>query len=312
MSKRRRWILGFSIGVPVGLAIVLGSAVIVLRLTAPEAAPLDPVQPKEIPIEWESPTDPVSSGHRVPTNGSPDGSLQTSSIAAPPTLAFATDGSLTMLTGDRPFGEETYRITLEDDGLTLTARGRFYFKVLVATVNVAYEQTLRADSSLSPAAYSASFQAPFGRSESIDVRIEEGHATITRGEEIERISLPAERVFVLGTFSSYALVPLAYSLWQTQSRVSADVLVFGGPPSQDDASSNDEFPRITIEQLSDEIVEIDGQSLQVDRYLVSSSLGDGVVLAKGFDFLGFISGSGHETLQVYRSDYFPNGLFVTE
>ena len=311
MSRRRRWVLGLVIGIPVGLIVVAGVALLVLRWTTPEPTPLDAISPKEIPADWGPLIDSSDAPDITSTFDAPDNSLQTSSAVSSVTLAFATDGSLVLLGGEKPFGEETYRIALDENGLTLTAIGRFYFKVLVATVNVTYEQTLQTDADLHPAAYSASFHAPFGQGESIDAQFVGNEAVVVTGDETTNMLLPEERLFVLGTFSSYALVPLVYSMWQTESRITAHVLVFGGPPTQDD-SSGGEDSRMIVERLSAGTLEIDGQFVTVDRYLVSSSLGDGVVLAKGLDFLGFISGSGDTSLRVYRSDYFPDGLFVVE
>jgi hypothetical protein len=218
-------------------------------------------------------------------------------------------GRLTMVSNGRPFGEEAYELTLSGDRTTLRSTGRFWFKVVLATVQVTFEQTFEADGDLRPFSYTAEFNAPLGFDRTVRATIDEDRVSVEGSDGSEEIIIDQERTFTLGTFGTYILLPRLFRLASEDGAATLDVLVFGGPPSRD-AEETSGLPTMTIERAGMVTLVAGEVLLDVDCYLVSSDLGDSELYAYGDEFLAFRSSGEEDSLWVYRSDFFPDGVEV--
>lgn len=306
MTKRRKIIIGLVVGIPVFL---VGLAVLLITLLEPPLPePIAPVEEKTVPSDWlaESPDEDQSESDAQDEETRSENGIRTGEANLP----FNSTGSLAFFGGGKPFGSESYQLTITEEGATLSSTGLFEFRVVLATIRVTYTQSLQTDYELRPTNYTLDFKAPLGFGQQIEARFSDDTLTLIRKEEVEKVPVDTSRVLVLGTFSTYALVPALFEARAENGRQSFDVLVLGGPPreaSSDQGESN-RLPVLTVERLADAILEIDTGRLVVDQYRIQSELGDSLLLAKGKEFLGFIAGEEEETLFVYRSDYFPNGF----
>jgi hypothetical protein len=289
--RKRWWIVGLAIGVP--LLIVAGFAVAFL-VSSPRPPDLaEAVTPKEIPAAW------LDVPGREPPADEPD-------IAA---VAYTSSGVLAMVGNGKPFGEEAYTLAIAADGAKLTSTGRFWFKVVLATVTISFDQSFVADGSLRPARYEGEFHAPLGFNRSVLATFEGNRATVLRGEKADEVTIEPDRALVVGTFATYTLVPRLFELRQRDGEATMDALFFGGVPNQDGAA--DGFPTVTITRAGTANVRAGDVELIVDRYLVQSGLGTSELFARGDEFLAFRTADGSESLLVYRADYFPDGFVLS-
>jgi len=111
------------------------------------------------PAEWVAPTEPADS-LATGTDHSAAG-LALPHVTAGPELPYVSSGRLSLFANGKSFGEETYDLRIAQEGTTLRSSGRFWFKVVLATVQVSFEQTLEADATLRPILYTAAFHAPW-------------------------------------------------------------------------------------------------------------------------------------------------------
>ncbi|MCX6094196.1 MAG: hypothetical protein NTY63_05150, partial [Candidatus Bipolaricaulota bacterium] len=208
------------------------------------------------------------------------------------------------------FGEETYELRIAEEGTTLTSRGRFWFKVVLATVRVTFEQTLEADSNLRPTLYVAQFHAPLGMDRSIRAAGAGDRFLVERSGKEEEIEIDRDRVITLGTFSTYALLPLLFALRQSAGSASFEVIMLGGPPSQEASAAAVALPVMTVQYAGSAQLAAGESVLDVDRYRVSSTLGESDLYARGNEFLALHAGDEDNSLWVYRADFFPDGVEV--
>jgi hypothetical protein len=309
MSRRTKWI-AFSIGIVV---ILLGGLLVALKLTSPAAKPLPAVQEKDIPVDWVS-----EQPSRVPEpdETSPREPETETDAAAPSVITdtppFETTGTLTFLSGDKPFGTESYSIDSDADGTNLKSSGEFRFKVVLATISVSFEQTLKTDMDDHPTQYSLDFRAPFGLGQNIQVQLSGNLATVVKNDDQMEIPLSPRPVFTVGTFSTYALIPIFFASSPELGNRTYDLLTFGGPPSTQ--STNKGLGTISVKRDGTSALQAGDISVSVDRYLVSGDLGMGYLYARGKEFLAF-SAQGDEdgkSLLVYRIDFFPEGIEIVK
>ena len=296
----RRWKVVLWI---VGAVVVgVGGVVLALVLSNPSLSVdlASDVSTRDIPASW------LSSDRS--TVEPPD--AQAVEVSSGTIAPRATTGRLALLANGRPFGEEAYELRIAEEGVTLTSSGRFWFKVVLATVQVTFEQTLEADGDLRPATYVAEFHAPLGFDRSIRATLAGDRLLVERSGEREEIRIEAERTFTLGTFSTYVLLPHLFALHQDNGSASFEVLVFGGPPSQEVGAATDTLPTMTVESLGGGRLRAGNLVLDVDRYRVSSPLGESELYARGNEFLALRAGDEGNSLWVYRSDFFPNGIEI--
>ncbi len=306
MAKRqripRRWRVALWIAGALALAVGGLALALVLSTPSPPAALASAVPPKEIPAGWvaseEPAADPLAARAEEPAPG----------LAMP----YATAGTLALLADGKPFGEETYELRIAEEGATLTSRGRFWFKVLLATVRVAFEQTLEADSNLRPTLYAAQFHAPLGMDRSIRAAVAGDRFLVERSGKEEEIEVDRDRVLTLGTFSTYALLPHLFALRQSAGSASFQVLMLGGPPSQEAGAAAGALPVMTVQYAGPARLVAGESVLDVDRYLISSAAGDSDLYARGVEFLAFRADAEDGSLWVYRADFFPNGVEIVD
>jgi len=318
MRRRKRWfIIGLSVVIP---ALVAGGFFLAVILSSSSLSETTTeIEQREIPSSWlvepdasGSPQAVVSSSDAKDPEG--DKATEPERAGARGVAPFVSTGSLVFVGDGRPFGAESYHLTVTEEGTTLTSSGHFAFKVVVATVRVTYDQTLRTDGYLRPVAYSLAFDAPLGFSRKVEAAISADTATVLTGENRRDLPVDPNRVVVLGTFSTYALLPALFELRANEGAASFEVLMFGGPPDQARGNQvgNDDLPSMRVERCDDALLEAGPIQLAADRYRITSDLGESILFAKGNEFLGLLAGEGDETLLVYRADFFPNGFAVAE
>jgi len=300
--RTRRWVrvLLWSIA---GLAVVVTGLLIALWVTTPAVPELTRAEePRELPEEWLDPQpDPIlAEDEQRPAVEVPEDAF----------VPFTSRGTLALLGDDGPFGEEVYEISITPESAKLVSSGRFWFKILVARVVVGFEQSLTADSHLRPARYEMTFDGPLGFDQEMSATFAEDRALITRGDEEGEITLSPDRAFVVGTFSTYALVPRLFAEREQEGEATLDLLLFGGPPSQ--GGSDDEatvgLPMVRVTRAGTATIRAGETEVVAERYLVLSGLGANELLARGDEFLAFRAVDETGSLLVYRSDYFPDGI----
>lgn len=310
MTRKRKillWVLGI-------VSVAIGGLVVAFVLSSPTVAdlPLD-VETKAIPSSW---IEPVEATPSIPEDETEEaeGEILADTRAESTPGPYVSTGKLTMVGDGKPFGEEAYELTITEDRATLHSTGRFWFKVVLATIQVTFEQTLEGDGALRPVMYVAQFHAPLGFDRSVRATVENDRVIVEGSNEAEEISIDPERTFTLGTFSTYVLLPRLFALRRDNGSASFEVLVFGGPPSQGSnaESTEDGLPVMTVERTGTASLRAGDVLFDADCYLVSSDLGDSELFARGDEFLAFRAGDGDDSLWVYRSDFFPDGLEIVD
>ena len=293
--RRRKWLVPSLAGIPLFVIFLL---LIGMRMLSPETVELTVVQ-KALPESWLEPPSIVVQ---------PDPGIETSRIGP---RVF--EGMLSAHGGGRAFAEESYALRITEDGATLTSTGRFWFKVVLATVNIPFRQLLHTTGDLAPTAYSSQFEAPLGMGRSVEGEIHEESAEVDRGDGLERVAVARDDAFVLGTFSTYALLPLLFEQRADGNVAEFEVLLFGGPPQGAGAETgasepSDRLPILRMERIEDVALQAGDLEITVEQYLVTGYLGGSRIYAKDGDFLGMVAGESGEGLLVYRADYFPDGF----
>jgi hypothetical protein len=292
--RRKRW-TWIALGALVSLGLLLLAFVLVLHFTAP-APPGDApeVAVKAIPSGWiEAPVDQPTLEESA-----------TSSARA----TWQSTGSLALTADGRSFGEETYELNVSVDGAVLESSGRFGFKILLATIDVAFEQRWEGGAGLEPTLYTLHMDAPFGQGQDVAGALDGNRFAVRRNRDETSLSIVPERTIILGTFSTYALVPLLFEERQQDGVVSLDVLLFGGPPGA--AAGGGELPTVVVERAGTATARAGDLLIEFDVYRIRSPFGDSVLYAKGREFLALTAGTVDRPLLVYRSDYFPQGFSV--
>lgn len=305
LKRRVKWIIGLAIGIPI---VLIGGVVLVLLLTSPNPdAGLASIEIKELPDAWlqDVPEDPVDlePGTEAPA---PKAEPSVDDLGLP------ISGTLVMQGDERPFGEETFQIAIEEERVVLRSNGKFWFKALIATITIPFDQILMLDFDLRPLMFSSTFDAPLESSRSVQAEFEDEIASVRSGDDVSEYAVALDQAFVMGTFSTYALVPLLYELRQSEGVVSFDVLVFGGPPNRDEEAVDDVLPEMQVEKIEDGAIRFDDQVLTVSRYVLSGDRGSMTLYARGVELLGLFAGDDEKSLFVYRADYFENGFEIVD
>jgi hypothetical protein len=303
MSRKRKVV----ISVVTVVVVAIGALIAAFLLSSPPTIDLSfDVETKEIPRSW---VDPTATADAPSVGPSEDTAAE---LSAEPQAPYVSTGKLTLIGDGRPFGEEAYELTISEDRATLYSTGRFWFKVVLATIQVTFEQTFEGEGDLRPVMYVAEFHAPLGFDRSIRATVQDDRVTVEQSGDTEEILIEPHKTFTLGTFSTYVLLPRLFALRRDNGSASFEVLLFGGPPNQrnDDDSSEDDLPVMTVERTGTASLRAGDILLEVDCYVVSSDLGESEMFARGDEFLAFRAGDGDESLWVYRSDFFPDGIEI--
>jgi len=322
-GKKRRWpkVVGF---VVLGLAVLFGGLLLVLRLTSPPPLnTVSDVEPAELPAAWLAPSttdDALGSASATQTASlaaaGEEPELATPEEAPEPDIRdFATTGSLAFYNDGRLFGEESYSLHIDESGASLRSSGEFRFRAVVATIRIAFEQSLELDEGLVPSAYRASYDAPLGMDREVTVDVSERTAYVGSGSDSATVEL-SSRTVALGTFATYTLLPFLMtepkanaSDSEADDRQAFDVLILGGPPGSDEGGES--LPTMSVLPLGEVRILAREQELLVDGYTVSSTLGESLLLGKGPEFLAYLaSGDDGGSFSVLRTDLFPDGLEI--
>jgi len=312
--RRRRWpwIVGT---VAAALVVLLGALVLVLRFTSPPPlTPATDIEPADIPASWlatsedpievQSASEKLSPGDEPGTAAvEPSGEADVESVDA--RADFDTMGSIIFYGDGRAFGEEAYSLHIDAEGGALHSTGEFRFKVVLATIRVAFEQSLQLDADLVPLTYAASYDAPLGMGREFRIDVADRETSIGSGEAARVVTL-TDRTVIQGTFSTYVLLPYFMTREGDRDERTFDVLVLGGPPGSD--QSTEALPTMRIEQPAQLTLLARGQEILVDGYIVRSDMGETLLLAKGAEFLALLAGGEDGSLAVIRSDLFPDGF----
>lgn len=297
VGRRTRWIVAGGLGV---LFLAVGSLLLALWASTPARSILS-VEARELPETWLTPGQPALV---APTSaGGARGEEAPRDVRQRGSLVFIGNG--------RRFGEETYELVVGKEGASLTSSGAFEVRILLATFRATFSQSLAEDAALRPTSYALHLDAPLGFGREIRTEISADGDVSTPGKEGSNLVVDPDRVFMMGTFSTYALLPFAFKAREESGVASFDVLAFTGPSGHEPGRSGSPsggLTSVSVERLGSGSIQADGREIQVERYRVRSALGDSVLLARQDEFLGFLAGEGKETLFVYRSDYFPRGF----
>ena len=307
LKRRTKWIIGLAAGIPI---VLIGGVVVVLLLTSPNPdAELASIEIKELPDAWlqDVPEDPVDLEPST-EDPAPEAEVEPSLDD----LGLPISGTLVMQGDERPFGEETFQIAIEEDRVVLRSNGKFWFKAIIATITITFDQILMLDSDLRPLTLSSTFDAPLGFSRSMQAEFEDDRAIVQSGDDVSEYAVALDQAFVFGTFSTYAVIPLLYELRQSKGAVNFDVLVFGGPPNRDEETMDDGLPEMRVEKIEDGDIRFNDQVLTVSRYVLSGDMGAITLYARGVELLGLFIGDEGKSLFVYRADYFENGFEIVE
>jgi hypothetical protein len=284
--SRRKRIVWVALAILV-LALVALAVAWVLTSPSSELLP-EPVVEKPIPASWAAPSEDTPAA------------VEDSSWTSVGTLALVADG--------RAFGDESYRLDVLQDGARLASTGRFWFRVVVANVTIAFRQEWTGTARLEPITFSLHVDAPLGRGYEVKATFADRAFVVERGGATTEIPVDSDRVVVLGMFSTYALIPAQFAQREQDGVAVFDALLFGGPPGADASLGNALLPTLVVERAGDESVVVADRTVSLDRYRVSSPYGDSLLYAKGKEFLAFVAGTSERPLVVYRSDYFRDGF----
>ncbi len=322
MKRKATWVLGLSLGIPI---LLVGVLLLVLRLSSsnPESD-LTAIDIKELPSVWGqetemmatdavNPSDESQIDASVGVDGLPLVEAPEDVVILPPTIeAFDLPiaGTLVMVGGGKPFGEEVFELGMEGDDVFLRSSGKFWFKALIATITLKFEQVLQMDSQLRPMSLASTFDAPLGFGRQVQADFEGGRAIVRSGDKAEEYPVDLERAYVLGTFGTYAVIPLLYEMRGHEGEAVLETLVFGGPPNQEDGEETNELPETRITRIEDTTIRFGDRELTVSQYEISGDMGTMTLFARGIEMLGLLAGDGNESMFVYRADYFEDGFTV--
>jgi len=320
MKVRMRWIVGLGIGIPI--LLVLAVLVVLRLMSSSPQLDLSSIEVKELPSAWEQePPSAEVADHSIEGNSvaapgvtvAPNMDVPEEAAVEPPTIdtfELPIVGTLVMVNKGKPFGEESFELVLDGDNVMLRSSGRFWFKALIATITLKYNQVLQMDSSLRPVMLSSTFDAPLGFGRETQAKFVDGRAIVRSGDAVTEYPVDLERAFVLGTFSTYAVIPLLYELREFDGEVGLETLVFGGPPNSSDEAGTDGLPETSIARIEDVAIRFDGREMIVAQYEISGSMGTMTLYARGIEMLGLFAGDDEESLFVYRADYFDDGFEI--
>lgn len=274
------------------------------ELPEPEPEPVpEPAQPDEPPVEGEPTPD-------EPEDPGPPPEEVDEVPAFDPLVPFASSGSLAFAAGGRQLGEETYSLHVGPEGVELSSEGQFRWRVLLVTMRANFTQTTAVDADLRATSYTLDFQAPLGLSQKVTGEVDGEYAVFRSDdsdEDAQKVKVAPGPLLVLGTFSSYAVLP-ALVAGHPDGEVAYPVLMVAGGPGAEQPP--DDVPVVRLEAIGPKRVRADDRELVVDAYRLVSEMGASLIFSIGREFLGFHAGEGEDTLRVYRSDYFPEGFKV--
>jgi hypothetical protein len=172
-------------------------------------------------------------------------------------------------------------------------------------VRVPFEQRLELDDVLRPRRYRLDIDgvAGFG-ARNIEALVDGTTLRTTTGDDSTEAVVDPDATLILGTFSSYAVVPVLLAMRGGEGPQTFDLLAFGGPPGE----GNEGPSSITVTGVEPRTLRTDAFDLQVEAHRIVGGFGESLLFAKGTEFLGLLAGQEDEQLLIYRADYFPDGF----
>lgn len=305
-KHRKQWRIALLVGIPL---LVFAVAMLTLLLVASHTASDEeaPIEPKAIPSDWTVPisttqTESVSEidEHEIPLPAQP-------ALPAERTIS----GALAIIGNDKKFGEESYELRISSgDGVHMTSRGTFSFKVLFATIKAILSQDVSLNCNLRPDHYTLEINGPLGiGSHRVEGTVIDNVAHVISGNEEEEIQFGVDVPLVLGTFSTYALIPLLFRELTNKGSVEFQVIpLMRGRGQEEDGGKSDQLILLRVERAGDALIRAGSSEVIVDKYILASSIGNSTLLAKDDEFLALIASGNEGSLIAYRSDYFPEGI----
>jgi len=304
----RRWRIALFVGIPL---LVLAIATFTLMFVASHSASDKElsVEPKEIPSSWIVPSSSAQTGSVVGTDA--DEVLLTDQLASP--VERTMSGALIIIGNGKQFGEESYELQISNDnGVHMTSRGTFSFKVILAKVTAAFSQDVSLDGELRPDRYTLEINGPLGiGNRRIEGVVVGNVARLTSDDKQDEIHIGTSHPLVLGTFSTYTLIPVLFSLLEGKGTVEFQVIpLMRGRGKEDDAGKTNQPILLSVTRAGDALIKTGTGEVVVDKYILASSIGNSTLLAKDDEFLALVASSGDGSLIAYRSDYFPDGIIL--
>ncbi|MBN1857898.1 hypothetical protein JW848_01695 [Candidatus Bipolaricaulota bacterium] len=318
MRKKRKRILIIGGSILGGLLVAIAALVGVFLLTMPDSPSLVDLtadDQRPIPDSWFDPVDaaPIPGsrspiellGLPFPLSVLPMTSLVLESPSTQPDRSSWTElsGLLRMASDGKPFGQEQFEIRNEGDSVRLSTTGEFFFKVVLVTLRISFQQELVVGRDGIPRSYRLATQAPLGQDRLVEATFfEDTVELVIDGEQTLR-SLPLDQAIIIGTFSSYALLPALLAA-RSESEAGFDVLLFGGPPGADQGGEDTVLPQMSVEHAGVARIASGDVALDVDLYHIHGPLSKGSLYARGDEMLGLTFSSEDGEIDVWRNDYF--------
>jgi len=307
-TSHRRWKrIALFVGVPL---LVLPIVAIAVLLVSSHTAPNEeiPVEIRQIPSDWLAPTSPQSGPVSTPVrvvSSKPDEqrALTDKSMS----------GMLAIIGNGEQFGTESYELQVSsENGLRMTSHGTFSFKVLFAAIKAVFSQELSLDHALRPDRYTFDIDGPLGiGSRHVEGMVVGNVVHVTSGDKEDEMRIGTDNPLVLGTFSTYAFIPLLFRLLRDGEVAEFHVIpMIGGKKGEGNLEKNDQLIILRVERASDLLIETGSREILVDKYILTSSIGNSMLLARDDEFLALIASGKDGSLIAYRSDYFPEGIIL--
>ena len=295
------------VGIPLLLLACVGIIRLVVRTPKEEVV----VSRREIPSDWLAPP-----------------ATQTGSLAVPEEIGQPADitvrmrttykdlsGTLAVMANGKQFGEESYELhETGKGGLGMVSHGTFSFRVVFATLKAGFSQEIELDGDLRPDSYSLDLDGPLGiGSRHVEGTIVGDTVRVTSGDKEEEMRIEYPDPLVLGTFSTYALIPLLMIARENEGALQFQVIpLLGGKGKDSDAGNGDSKILLRIERTGNRVIRTGSGEVIADEYLLTSNMGDSILLARGEEFLALIATSDKGSLVAYRSDFFPDGIDLSQ
>ncbi len=305
-TSRRTWKrIALFLGI---LLLLLSCAAIILIVISSRTPPGEevPVETREIPSGWLV-TPPIQT-ESLPAPGKIESLKPEERVQLPDKNV---SGTLAIIGNGKQFGEESYELQVSSDrGVNMTSHGTFSFKVLFATVKAVFSQNISLDRNLRPNRYTLDINGPLGiGSRHVEGTVVGSVVHLTAGDEKEETQIGTDNPLVLGTFSTYAFIPLLFRLLEDGGVAKFQVIpLLGGKGKEDDPRKNDQPIILRVQRAGVAPITVGSHEVLVDKYNLTSNVGNSILLAKGDEFLALIASSDKGSLIAYRSDYFPDGI----
>ena len=304
---RRRWKrIALFIGIPLLLLICVAALLLVLSTPKEEVI----VSRKRIPSDWLAPPLAQTEPLVIPEE------IESADVAQQPQPTDKNlSGTLAVMANGKRFGEESYELRVTSDrGVRLTSRGTFSFKVLFAAVKALFSQSVSLDPDLRPDGYTLDIDGPLGIG-SLHVRgtIVGDVVRVISGDREEEIRIESAEPLVLGTFSTYAFIPLLMRTRENEGALEFQVIpLLRGKGKDSDAGNSDRTILLRVERSGNRVIRTGSGDVIADKYVLTSDIGDSTLLARGDEFLALIATSDKGSLVAYRSDFFPDGIDLSQ